>query len=210
MLKSSLCDCSDAYILAKGTITVNNTGTATAPNNRNIKVKFKNCATFTECISEISNTQVNNAKDIYIVMPMYNLIEYSDNYPKTSRSLSHYCKDMPAVNNNGNIVNFNGNKPTDSFNSKAKIASQADNDGEIDNVEIMIPWKYLSNFLRALEISLINCEFNLISTWSENCVIVSTNVVNQNATFTITETKRSVPVATLSVQNNAKLLTQLK
>ena len=107
ILKSSLCDYSDAYILVKGTITVNNTGTDTAPDNRNKKVIFKNCALFTNCISEINNTQIDNAKDIDIVMPMYNLIEYSDNYSKTSGSLWQYCKDIPAVNNNGDIVNFN-------------------------------------------------------------------------------------------------------
>ena len=80
MLKSSLCDYSDAYILVKGTITVNNTAAAgAAANNTNKKVIFKNCAPFTNCISEI-NTQIDHAKDIDIVMPMYNLIEYSDNY----------------------------------------------------------------------------------------------------------------------------------
>ena len=88
MLKSSLCDYSDAHILVKGTITVNNTATADADaNNTNKKVIFKNCAPFTICVSEINNTQVHNAKDIDIVMPMYNLIEYSDNYSKTSGSL---------------------------------------------------------------------------------------------------------------------------
>ena len=80
MLKSRLCDYSDAYILVKGTITVNNT--AAAANNTNKKVIFKNCAPFTNYISETNNTQVDNAKDIDIVMPMYNLIEYSDNYAK--------------------------------------------------------------------------------------------------------------------------------
>ena len=85
MLKSSLCDYSDAYILVKGTITVNNTAaTDTDANNTNKKVIFKNCASLTNCISEINNTQVDNAKDLDIVMPMYNLIEYSDNYSKTS------------------------------------------------------------------------------------------------------------------------------
>ena len=87
ILKSSLCNYSDTYILAKGTITVNNTGTAAAPTNRNKKVIFQNCALFTNCISEISNTQVDNAKDINIEMPMYNLTEYSDNYLKTSGDL---------------------------------------------------------------------------------------------------------------------------
>ena len=88
MLKSSLCDYSDAYILVKGTVAVNNTAAADAnANNTNKQVVFKNCDPFTNCISEISNRQVDNAKDIDIVMPMYNLIEYSDNYSKISGSL---------------------------------------------------------------------------------------------------------------------------
>ena len=79
MLKSSLCDYSDAYILVKGIITVNETAAANADaNTTNKKVIFKNCAPFTNCISEINNTQVDNAKDIDIVTPIYNLIEYSD------------------------------------------------------------------------------------------------------------------------------------
>ena len=88
MLRSSLCDNNDAYILVKGTITVNNTAAADAnANNIDKKVIFKNCAPFTNCISKINNTQIENAKDIDIVMPMYDLIEYSDNYAKTSESL---------------------------------------------------------------------------------------------------------------------------
>ena len=88
MLKSSLCDYSDAYILVKGTISVNNTAAADAnANNTDKKVIFKNCALFTNFISEINNTQIGNAKDIDIVMPMCNLIEYSDNYAKTTGSL---------------------------------------------------------------------------------------------------------------------------
>ena len=95
MLKPSLCDYSGAYILVKGTITVDNTSTVgVAANNTNKKVTFKSCAPFTNCISEISNTQIDNAKDIDIVMPMYNLIEYSNNYSKTSGSLWQYCKDI--------------------------------------------------------------------------------------------------------------------
>ena len=87
MLKSNLCDYSDVYILVKGTISVNNTAAAGATvNNINKEVIFKTCAPFTNCISEINNTQIDNAKDIDIVMPMYNLIEYSDNYAKTTGS----------------------------------------------------------------------------------------------------------------------------
>ena len=87
MLKSSLCDYSDAYILVKGTITI---APAPAPaanpdsnNNNNKEVVFKSFSPFTDRISEITNTQIDNAKDIDVVMPMYNLMEYSDNYSKT-------------------------------------------------------------------------------------------------------------------------------
>ena len=117
---------------------------------------------------------------------------------------------MPAVNNNGDIVNFNGANGTDSFDFKAKITGQTDDDGRKDNVEIMVPLKYLSNFWRTFEMSLINCEVNLILGWSANCVIVYTNVGNKGATFQITETKLYVPVVNLSTQDDAKLSPQLK
>ena len=111
MLRSSLCDYSDAYILVKGNITVNNT--AAAANNTNKKVIFKNCAPCTNCLSKINNTQIDNVEYTDIVMPMYNIIEYSNNYSKTPGSLWQYCKEIPAVNNNGNIVDFNGAYATD-------------------------------------------------------------------------------------------------
>ena len=83
MLRSCLYDYSDAYILIKGNIFVNNTAAAAAdPNTRNKKVIFKNCALFTSCISKINNIQIDNAEYIDIVIPMYNLIEYSNNYSK--------------------------------------------------------------------------------------------------------------------------------
>ena len=122
MLRSSLCDYSDAYILVKGNITVNNTAAdGAAANNTNKKVIFKNCAPFTNCISKINNTQIDNAEYIDIVMPMYNIIEYSGNYLKTSGGLLQYCKEIPAIDDDGAIVNFNGANPTDSFNFKTKI-----------------------------------------------------------------------------------------
>ena len=167
MLKSSLCDYSDAYILVKGNISVNNTAAqgGAANNNNNKKVIFKNCAPFTNWISEINNTQIDNAKDIDIVMPMYNLIEYSDNYAKTTGSLWQYCKDIPALNANNAVTAFDANNFTDSFNFKVKITGRTGKDGTKD-VEIMVPLKYLSNFWRTLEVPLINCEVNLILTWS--------------------------------------------
>ena len=137
-------------------------------------------------------------------MPMYNLIEYSNNYSNTSGSLWQYCKDLPAVGNNNTIVNFAENNFTDSFNFKVKMTGQT-GDGETKNVEIMVPLKHLSNFWRTLEMPLINCEINIILTWSTNCVIVSTIVANQNTTFEITDTKLYVPVVTLSTQDNSKL-----
>ena len=84
LIRSNLRNYSDAYIHVKGTITVVNTAAATAPvNNTNEKVIFKNCAPFTNCISEINNTQVDDVQNINIVMPSYNLIEYSNFYLKT-------------------------------------------------------------------------------------------------------------------------------
>ena len=210
MLKSTLCDYSDAYILVKGTISVNNTAAAGAgANNINRKVIFKNCAPFTNCISEINNTQIGNAKDIDIVRPMYNLIEYSDNYAKTTGSLWQYCKDIPALNANDEIVVFMVNNLTDSFNFKVKITGETGDDGTKD-VEIMVPLKYLSNFWRTLEIPLINCEVNLILTWSSTCVLVATGLQNQAATFAITDTNLYVLVVTLSTQEDTKFLQQLK
>ena len=148
MLRCSLCDYSDAYILVKGNITVNNTANAGASaKNINKKVIFKNCAPFTNCISKINNTKIDNAEYIDIVMLMYSLIEYSNNYSKTSGSLCQYCEEIPAVNNAINIVDFNGANATDSFSFKTKITGQTvanNNNGNI-GVEIMVPLKYLSN-----------------------------------------------------------------
>ena len=210
MLKPSLCDYSDAYILVKGTISVNNTAAqGAAVDNANKKVIFKNCAPFTNCINDINNLQIDNAENIGIVMPLYNLIEYSDNYAKTTGSLWQYCKDIPARNNDNETIVFNVNNVTDSFNFKVKLTGRTDDDGT-KHVEIMVPLKYLSNFWRTLEMPLINCEVNLLLTWSSTCVLVSTAVQNQNATFAITDTKLYVPVVTLATQENSKCFQQLK
>ena len=120
MLKSSLYDCSDAYILVKGTITIAGAGddaAARQADERDKGVVFKNCAPFTNCISEINNTQVDNAKDIDIVMPMYNLIEYSNNYAKTSGSLWQHYRDEP----NNNLAN------SQSFKFKVNITGKTPN-----------------------------------------------------------------------------------
>ena len=98
LIRSNLYDYADAYILVKGTITITGPGDDEAAkqlDERNKGVIFKNCAPFTKCISRINDTDIDTAQDIDIVMPMYNLIEYSNNYPKTSGSLWHNYKDEP-------------------------------------------------------------------------------------------------------------------
>ena len=187
MLKSSLCDYSDAYILVKGKITLTGRGADAAArqqDERDKGVAFKNCAPFTNCISEINNTQEDNVKDIDIVMPMYNLIEYSDNYVKTSGSLWQYFRDEP----DDNLAD------PESFKSKIKIRGKTPNNDNEKDVQIMVPLKYLSNFWRTLEMPLINCEINLILTWSSACVITNSTGAGR---FTISDTRLYVPVVTL-------------
>ena len=128
---------------------------------------------------------------------MLNLIQYSDNYLKTSGSLWQYYKDDP----NDNITQ------SESFKSKIKITGKTPAAGNTKDVEIIVPLKYLSNFWRTLEMPLINCEVTLLLTWSKDCVI--TNSTGEGE-FQITETNLYVLVVTLSIQDNAKLLQQLK
>ena len=187
MLKSSLCDYADAYILVKGTIAITGAGNDDAAKRADERGKgatFTNCAPLTKCISRINNTDIDNAQDIDIVMPMYNLIEYSNNYSKTSGSLwQHYKDDL-----NDNIAD------SKSFKFKVKITEKNPDDDNTKDVEIIIPLKYLSNFQRTLEMPLINCEVNIFLTWSKDCVIT-------NSTG-----KLYAPVVTLSTEDNAKLL----
>ena len=139
LLKSSLCDYSDAYRLVSGTITVvrgANANNAAREADRNNKLAiFKNCAPFTDCTTEINNTQIDNARDLDVVMPIYNLTKYSDNYSKASGSLCQYCRDEP-------------NNPTtesESFNSKSKFLDNTNNAGII-NAKIAVSLQYLSKF----------------------------------------------------------------
>ena len=151
MLKSNSGDYSDAYILVKGKITITGAGNDVAArqaDERDKGVAFKNCAPFADCNTKINNTEVDNCQDIDIVMPMYNLIEYCDDYAKTSGSLWQYYRDEP----NDNLAD------SESCKSKIKITGKNPNDGNEKDVEIMVPLKYLSNFWRTLEMPLIDCE----------------------------------------------------
>ena len=130
-------------------------------------------------------------------MPMYNLIEYSDNYAKSSGSLWQYYRNEP----NDNLAD------SESFKSKIKITGKTPDNGNEKDVEIMVPLKYLSNFWRTLEMPLINCEVSLNLIWSPNCNI--TNPTGEGK-FKITDTNLYVPVVTLSTDDNEKLLQQLR
>ena len=102
MLRSDLCDFSDAYIVVKGDITLTKTNGRGIIDIRNRFLAFKNNAPFTNCISKINNVLIDNAEDLDIVMPMYNLLEYSKNYRKTTDSLWNYYRDEPS-----NPLSFN-------------------------------------------------------------------------------------------------------
>ena len=162
MLRSNLCDYSDAYIHVKGTIKVPNTaGARAAVNNTNKKVMFKNCAPSTNRMSEINNTQVVDAQDSDIVVPMYNLIEYGDASSKISGSVWQYYRDEPSLDKNNNIIDFPANDNNSiSFKFTQNITGETGNGGTKDP-EIMVPLKYLSNFWRTLEMSLTNCKISL-------------------------------------------------
>ena len=164
MFTSNLCYYADAYIFVKGTITITGAGDDDAAKRleeQNKGVIFKDCSPFTKYISRINNTDIDNAQDIDIVIPMFNLIEHSDNYSNTSGSLWQYCKDDP----NDNITQ------SESLKSKIKVTGKTPATGNTKNVKIIVPLKYLSNFWRTLEMPLINCELNTILTWSPTCVI---------------------------------------
>ena len=129
ILMSSLCDYSDAYILAKGTITVARVAAPAPAYNAGKKVVFKNCAPFTDYISETNNTQIHNAKPIDVIIPMHNLIEYSNNYLETSGSLWQYYSVEPALTDAGAIANFHSADSSASFKFKQKITSVTDANG---------------------------------------------------------------------------------
>ena len=221
MLRSDLCDYSDAYVWVKGTITVTNPN-----NNANFdrRLTLKNNAPFISYVSKINGELVENAEDLDIVIPMYNLLEYSKHYEKTSGSLFNYDRDEPSeaeiTNDNGAIyISIRNSK---SFDYKTKIVGSLSANVLEKEVTIAILLKHLGSFWRSLDISLIKCEITLILSWYKECVLVSrafrgpaavaANRINSptSAKFEITDCKLYVPVVTLSAENDNKLLEQLK
>ena len=162
MINSSLCGYSDAYIFVKGTITIAQVKPPAQPQYVGKNVVFKNCTPFTDCISEINNAQIDDAKYINVIMAMYNLVKYSDNYSKTSRGLWQYHRYYPALTDGGAIAEFSIANKSASLKFKQKITgvTGVTGDDSKKNVEIMVPLKYLSNFWRTLAVPLINCGIN--------------------------------------------------
>ena len=147
VLKSNLCDYAEAYILIDGTIR----GTG---GNNNSRLALKNCAPFTKCNLEINDEHVDTAENLDIVMPTYNLIEYSDNYQDSSATLYQYKRDEPPKDDA--VADLTANN-SDSFNYKIKLLGDRNVVGGIVrlNVKVVVPLKYLSNFFRSLEMPLI-------------------------------------------------------
>ena len=140
VIKSSLCDYSDAYILVTGNITA--TG-----GDANTRVAFKNCAPFTKCITHINDEHVDNADNLDIIMPMYNLIEYSDNYSDTSGSLWQIKRDERRVKNAGNSDNIStANSRSLKYKSIFFKPLEVADNGVFKDMKIAVPIKYLSSF----------------------------------------------------------------
>ena len=201
MLRSDLCDFSDAYIVLEADITLEGDNDA---NKQNKHLAFKNNGRFINCISKIDGVKDDNAEGLDVVMPMYNLLKYSKNYRKTTDSLWNYYRDEPSDTLSTN---------SESFKYKASITGKtpADNNS-LTNAKVVIPLKYLSSFWRNLNIPLINSELELILTWSKDCVLADMAVIAapSGATFKTKDTKLYVTVVTLSKENDIKLLEQLK
>ena len=212
MLRLDLCDFNDSYIVVKGTITVTNPDNA----KRNKVVAFKNNAPFINCNSKIKGVKIDNAEDLDVVMTMYNLLEYSKNYRKTTGRLCNYYRDEPS-----NLLSYNA----EPFKYKTSIqgntynvgADKDDNDASKvskNEAKVIIPLKHLSGFWRSLNIP-------LILTWSKNCILADMTtrdaegnnpaiVAPSGLEFKITDAELYVRVVTLSKENDVKLLEQLK
>ena len=176
---------------------------------------FKNNASFINCISKINGAQIDNAEDLDTVMPMYNLLKYRKNYRKTTGSLWNYYRDKPTNPLSSSSESFKY-KTSIAGNTYNLVAGDADYDAtkvSKNETEVVIPLKHLSNFWRTLNIPLVNCEIELILTWSKNCVLanmIPAITAPTGLEFQITDTNTYVPVVTLSKENDKHFLEQLK
>ena len=199
VLKPNLCDYAEAYILVRATNALNAT-----------RLALKNCAPFIKCNLEINDEHVDTAENLDIVMPMYNLIEYSDNYQDSSATLYQYKRDEPPEADA--VANLTANNSS-SFKYKFSLLGnipQIDGAGNVArvgrlNVKVVVPLKYLRNFFRSLEMPLINCKIKLNLTWQKECVL-STDA--GDPVFIINDTKMYVPVITLPKEDNKDFIEQ--
>ena len=196
-----MCDYAEAYILVDGTIRATNAVNAT-------RLALKNCAPFTKCNLEINNEHVDTAENLDIIMPMYNLIENSDNYQYSSATLYQYKRDEPPEDDAvGDLTADNSS----SFKYKIKLLGNVTevvgNAAGVRrlNVKIVVPLKYLSNFFRSLEMPLINCKIKLNLTWKKECVL---STGDGDVVFIINDTEMYVPVVTMSKEDNKDFIEQ--
>ena len=195
VIKSSLCDYSDAYILVTGDITA-------LYDNADTRVSFKNCATFTKYITHINDEHVDGTHNLDIIIPMYNLIEYSDNYSDTYGSSQQFKRNESPLTNAGNPDNDSTDNST-CFKYKSSFIGESaavNNNRILKNIKTVAPLKYLNNFWRSLEMPLINCKIHLELDWTKNCVISTI----ADTTFKTTNTKLFVPIVTSLMKDNVK------
>ena len=204
----NLCGYSDAYILVTGDIKV--AGFAT-----NTNVAFKNCAPFTRCVTNINDEHVETTENLDIIVSMYNLIEYLDNYADSFGSLYQFKRDESPISDSGNPNNVALDNST-SYKYKGSLlgkATDADgNDRSLKKYKNSCSTEMFIYFFRPLKMILINCKVHLELNWNNNCVMRGAdtyaggnNVNNKETTFKIKSTKLYVPVVTLSTNDNVNL-----
>ena len=172
--------------------------------NANTRLALKNCAPFTKYNLEINDEHVDTTENLDITMPMYNLIEYLDNYQDPSATLYQYKRDEPPEANA--IADLKADNSS-SFKYKVSLLGNPVLNGNIaqKSVKVVVPLKYLSNFLRSLEMPLINCKIKLNLTWKKECVLSNQDGA---ALFIINDTRMYVPVVTLSKEDNKDFVEQ--
>ena len=138
------------------------------------KLVFKNNAPFINCISKVNGVKIDNAEDLDVVMSMYNLLEYSKSYRKTTGSLWNYYRSEPNSGTDANNINHSILN-SKSFNYKANFIEDGVTQSNLtkNDIEIVVPLKHLSNSWKSLNVPLINCKIELILTWFKNCVVIT-------------------------------------
>ena len=229
MLRSKLSNFAEAYVLVTGTIE-----SGTLADNERSHLVFKNCGPFRNCVTKINNTLIEDVESLDVIMPMNNMLEYSQNYAYSSGSDYEFVRDEYSATDDAagslSILKHRAvagssevhrTSPGVAANATADPPVAAVTNTELTGVTIKVPLSYLGNFWRSLEIPLINCDVELNLEWSDKCVFgVKTTTANAtvhtanvvpaaleaSARFKITKTELYVPVVTLSASDNKNLL----